>query len=149
MRSDVERKRLYKTPELQRLPEAAYRPEISAIVYQRLRDLAKLALAAGQSVIIDAAHLRGDERLSANVAKSAGANFTGLWLEAPIGVSMERVAQRKNDASDAGPAVVVAQARVPVGPMDWRRLDASRPMEELADRALAAIERPPPGETPV
>jgi uncharacterized protein len=148
LRSDVERKRLYGIPEFEPLPGAAYRQEISAIVYRRLRDLATVALAGGQSVVIDAAHRRPEERLNANVAKSAGARFTGLWLEAPLDVRLGRSARRKHDASDAGPEIVAAQARDPLGPIAWRRLDASQPIEELSESARAAIECGLPPETP-
>ncbi|MGH6798405.1 MAG: AAA family ATPase, partial [Roseiarcus sp.] len=148
LRSDVERKRLYRMPEFEPLPGAAYRPEISAIVYRRLRDLATVALAAGQSVVIDAAYRTPEERLDANVAKSAGAHFTGLWLEAPLDVRLERASRRKYDASDAGPEIVAAQAREPLGPIAWRRLDASRPIEEVSESARAAIECGLPPETP-
>ena len=58
LRSDIERKRLLHVHEFDRLPAEAYRPEITARTYQRLRDLAAIALDAGQSVIIDAVHLQ-------------------------------------------------------------------------------------------
>ncbi|MGA2638902.1 MAG: AAA family ATPase [Methylocella sp.] len=137
LRSDVERKRLYHLSELQRLPEEAYRPDISAATYQRLRDLAARALAAGQSVVVDAAHLKPKERTGADVAARAGARFKGLWLEAPMEVRLARVSQRRNDASDAGPTIAAAQADEPVGQIAWLRLDASQ--STLVDRALAAI----------
>jgi len=141
LRSDVERKRLNHLTELQRLPDEAYRPEVSAETYQRLRDLSARALAAGQSVIVDAAHRKPEERAGADVAARAGADFTGLWLEAPTAIRMARVSQRRNDASDAGPEIAAAQAQELVGPMDWLRLDASQPMASLVARARAAIER--------
>ena len=137
LRSDVERKRLYHLPELQRLPQDAYRPDVSAKTYQRLRDLAARALVAGQSVVVDAAHLKPEERTGANVAARAGARFTGLWLEAPMQVRLARVSQRRNDASDAGPAIAAAQADEPIGEIAWPHLDASGPT--LIDRALAVI----------
>ena len=141
LRSDVERKRLFHLSELQRLPEEAYRPEVSAATYQRLRELSARALAAGQSVIVDAAHRKPEERAGADDAARAGADFTGLWLEAPTGIRMARVSQRRNDASDAGPEIAAAQTQEVVGPMAWLRLDASQPMASLVERARAAIER--------
>ena len=63
----------------------AYRPEATARTYQRLRDLAATALDAGQSVVIDAVHLRPEERVAVKqVATRSKAHFTGLWLEGPI-----------------------------------------------------------------
>ena len=141
LRSDIERKRLFHLAELQRLPEEAYRPEVSAATYQRLRELSARALAAGQSVIVDAAHRKPEERAGADAAAHAGAYFTGLWLEAPMEVRMARVSQRRNDASDAGPEIAAAQAQAAVGPMTWLRLDASQPMASLVERARAAIDR--------
>ncbi len=139
LRSDVERKRLFHLAELQLLPERAYRPDVSAATYERLRDLAARALGAGQSVVVDAAHRKPEERAAVDVAAHAGAHFTGLWLDAPMEVRLERVAKRRNDASDAGPVIAAAQEREPVGPMAWLRLDASQPAAALVDRALAAI----------
>jgi aminoglycoside phosphotransferase family enzyme/predicted kinase len=148
LRSDVERKRLYRIPEFEPLPGAAYRPEISAIVYRQLRHLATVALAAGQSVVIDAAHRGPEERHKANVAKSAAAQFTGLWLEAPLDVRLGRASRRKYDASDAGPEIVAAQAQESLGPIAWRRLEASQPIEEVFESARAAIKCGLPPETP-
>ena len=111
LRSDIERKRLFNVHEFDRLPEAAYRPEITARTYQRLRDLAAIALDAGQSVIVDAVHLTPEERVAVEqVASQSKAHFTGLWLEAPVDQLIERVAKRKRDASDATAGIVSAQA---------------------------------------
>ena len=114
--------------------------ETTARTYQRLRDLAATALDAGQSVIVDAVHLRPEERAAINeVASRSKARFTGLWLEAPVDRLMQRVAERKLDASDATAEIVSAQARRPIGAMDWRRVDASAPMEDIARGVLAAL----------
>jgi len=140
LRSDVERKRLFKLAEFDRLPDAAYQPEVSAMTYSRLRQLAAIVLAAGQSVLIDAAHLKEEERFAVTeLASRSGARFTGLWLDAPTAVLSERVAKRSYDASDATPAIVAAQAKEPLGVVEWRRLDASDPLESLVHQALAAI----------
>lgn len=141
LRSDMERKRLFKLGEFDRLPDAAYSPEASAATYSRLRHVAAVALAAGQSALIDAVHLKEDERLaSAEVAHKFGARFTGFWLEAPIKTLVERVAARSNDASDATPAVVEFQAKASPGAVAWRHLDASAPLDSLAEQARAALQ---------
>ena len=142
LRSDVERKRLYGVAEFAPLPSEAYQPESSAITYERLRNMAAVALAAGQSVVIDAAHRKPEQRrAAADLANRSQAHFTGLWLEAPLEVLLERVARRKQDASDAKAAIVTAQAQESIGAMEWRRLDASGPLDPLVDQALAAISR--------
>ena len=140
LRSDIERKRLFDVREFDRLPGEAYRPEATARTYQRLRDLAATALEAGQSVVIDAVHLRPEERVAVKqVASRSKAHFTGLWLEGPINTLMERIANRKKDASDATAEVVSAQAKQPTGAVDWLRVDASGPVESIVSRVLAAI----------
>jgi predicted kinase len=102
LRSDIERKRLFDVHEFDRLPGGAYRPETMARTYQRLRDLAATALDAGHSVVIDAVHLRPEERVAVKqVASRSKSHFTGLWLEGTINTLMERIAKRKKDASDA------------------------------------------------
>ena len=108
--------------------------------YQRLRDLAATALDAGQSVVIDAVHLRPEERVAVKqVASRSKAHFTGLWLEGQINTLMERIAKRKTDASDATADVMSAQAKQPTGAVDWLRVDATDPVEAIAARILAAI----------
>ena len=140
LRSDVERKHLFKVPETTRLPAEAYRPEVSAAVHDRLADLAERALRAGASVIIDATFQDHHERQKiVAVAARAGVPFVGVWLDAPVDLLMERVAGRRGDASDATPAVVAAQAGQSAGEIYWFRLDASQSPTHLKAAALAVI----------
>ncbi|TAL76663.1 MAG: aminoglycoside phosphotransferase [Beijerinckiaceae bacterium] len=140
LRSDVERKRLFGVAAHERLPQDAYRPEIAPQVYERLRDLARSALLAGHSVIVDAVHATAEERaLIEDIAASAGARFTGLWLDASAETLCARVDKRKNDASDATAPVVRAQLAWDLGPMRWQRLDAAQPLSELTELAIKAI----------
>ena len=73
LRSDIERKRLFNVHEFDRLPGEAYCPEATARTYQRLRDLAATALDAGQCVVIDAVHLRPEERVAVKQVSRPGA----------------------------------------------------------------------------
>ncbi len=140
LRSDIERKRLYGVHEFDRLPDEAYRLDATARTYQRLCDLAATALDAGQSVVVDAVHLRPEERVAVKQVASRGqAHFTGLWLEGPIDTLMDRIAKRRKDASDATADIVSAQAEQPTGTVDWLHVDASSPLEAIAARALASI----------
>lgn len=142
LRSDIERKRLFGGGEFDRLPGEAYSPQTTKRVYERLRGLAAAALSAGQSTILDAVHLRPEERDAAErIAAQNHARFTGLWLEAPLGTLGERVTKRTKDASDATAGIVAAQAKQPPGALAWRRLDASGSLEVTAASALAAITR--------
>ena len=140
LRSDVERKRLFGVAEFDPLPQSAYRPEVTAEVFARLRAMAETALSTGHSVIVDAVHRTPEERaLVRAVADRAGTQFAGLWLDAPVEVLVRRVAERTGDASDATAAVVMDQAREPPGAIDWTRLDAAVSLEDMARRATAAL----------
>ncbi len=139
LRSDIERKRLIGVDELDRLPPSAYETDVTDQVFANLRDQARIALAAGQSAIVDAVHKTPEERrLVAEVAESLGLPFTGLWLTAPVEVLIGRIAHRRADASDATAAVVLLQADQPSGEIDWTALDASRPIRAIAAAALRA-----------
>jgi len=140
LRSDIERKRQHGVAELERLPQAAYAPEVTDRVFAALRDQAGITLAAGHSVIVDAVHHTAEEReLVAAVATAIGVPFIGLWLDASLDTLVERVTARGADASDATAAVVRDQAGRTVGSVSWTRLDASASIDALAEAARVAL----------
>ncbi|MCG5235683.1 AAA family ATPase [Xanthobacter oligotrophicus] len=125
LRSDIERKRLAGVAETQKLSPQAYTPEATQLVYARLRTLAAQVLTTGHSVIVDAVHARSDEREAiAKVARAAGADFHGWWLEAPKSELIRRVEARTGDASDADAAVVRRQLSYDLGDISWTRARA-------------------------
>lgn len=126
LRSDIERKLLMRVGETDRLPAAAYTPEVGDAVYACLRDKAGRALGAGISAVVDAVHGRPDEREAiAAVAAGHGVPFVGIWLEAPSATLIKRVAGRRDDASDADAVVVGQQLTRDPGPIDWHRVDTT------------------------
>ncbi|MCC6948062.1 MAG: AAA family ATPase [Bradyrhizobiaceae bacterium] len=140
LRSDIERKRLAGVGELERLPPDAYTPEAAAPVYARLIELAKRALAAGHSVVVDAVYARPGERAAIEAAAAeTGVPFQGVWLELSLQERIARVGGRRGDASDADAAVVRAQEEYALGEIGWRRVDAAGSPEEVASRAQAAL----------
>lgn len=141
LRSDIERKRMLGADEHHRLPEEAYAHALTERVFAALRDQAGRALAAGQSVVVDAVHHRPEERDAiAAVAVRLGVPFTGLWLEAPLETASERVEARRGDASDATAAIVARQAARPTGPIAWTRIDASGDAGSVVTAVLKAID---------
>jgi len=149
LRSDIERKRLFRVEETDRLPQAAYAARVGSEVYLRLRRCAGLALKSGQSVIIDAVHSRADEQKAVEcLASELGVGFVGLWLEAPLEIRVKRIGNRRGDASDADAAVAEAQvAEAPSGNA-WRRLDASGGLASMLAAARPLFEPAPTGEAP-
>ncbi|GAB0119414.1 bifunctional aminoglycoside phosphotransferase/ATP-binding protein [Acidisoma sp. 7E03] len=132
LRSDVLRKAMLGAGETTRLDPEAYRPEVTARLRMEMAQLARAALRAGHSVILDATHRHPSERAeAADLAASLGVAFRGLWLEAPEVVLRARITGRQGDASDATAAVLAAQLADGTGPLDWTRLDATQPIETL------------------
>lgn len=126
LRSDVERKRLFRVGETDRLPASAYTKQASDEVYARLRDKADRALRAGSSVVVDAVHADPAERTAIEaVAEENGASFIGIWLEASESILLERVSARTGDASDADADVVRRQLAQELGRIGWRRVDTT------------------------
>ncbi len=140
LRTDVVRKRLAGVAMAQRLPESAYAQTASNRTYSELAALVRCALNAGASVIVDAVFARDRERIAIEqIARDAGVQFTGIWLEAPAAVLEQRVGQRLGDASDADVEVVRRQLSYDLGDIAWIRVDASPSAEEIEHHVLARI----------
>ena len=144
LRSDVIRKELFGRAATDRLPSEAYAPEVSTRVFAIIAERAATCLSAGHSVIADAVYGHPQQRAAiAAVAAAHAVPFHGLWLEAPLAVKLDRVAQRTGDASDADAAVVRRQADIiDADPVTWKRLAADRPVAALAAEALAVMRSP-------
>jgi aminoglycoside phosphotransferase family enzyme/predicted kinase len=140
LRSDVQRKRLFgKSPE-ERLPDEAYAKAVNDKVYADLERRAAELLASGHSVVIDAVAAKPEERAAmADLARRAGAGFVGIWLHASEATMLARLAERGKDASDATASVLRRQLTHDLGPIDWTRVDADRPREEVIEAVHNAI----------
>jgi aminoglycoside phosphotransferase family enzyme/predicted kinase len=136
LRSDVVRKRLHGVAPGDRLPRAAYRKEASRAVYDALAGRAAVLVRAGHAVIVDAVFLDPAERAQIErVALAAGVPFQGLWLTAPAGILVQRVAARRGDVSDATPHVLREQLATDPGALTWPSLEVSGSPEAVAARA--------------
>jgi uncharacterized protein len=140
LRSDVERKVLFGKDEHDKLPDAAYAPEVTARVYAAVIDKARRAVAAGHAAIVDAVFAQPDERrVAEQCAANLGVAFHGLFLDADLATRLARIGARSRDASDADAAVARQQDSYDLGGLDWRRIDASgKPGQTLA-RVRAAL----------
>jgi aminoglycoside phosphotransferase family enzyme/predicted kinase len=126
VRSDVERKRLAGLDPLQdsrsAIDAGIYTPGFHARTYSRLFDCADAALRGDESIVVDAAFLRRDERARfRELARTHGARFMILHCTAPAAVLRERVAARRaraDDASEAGLEVLERQ------PAYWETFDS-------------------------
>jgi uncharacterized protein len=140
LRSDVLRKRSFGAAPETRLPPEAYESGVTERVYRGLSEAAAETLSAGYAVVADAVFLRSDERdVIARVVAETGVRFKGLWLEAAPELLARRLQDRRDDASDAGVAVMRNQARLDPGPISWHRIDASGDLARTAEQARAVL----------
>ncbi|MBI3403032.1 MAG: AAA family ATPase [Acidobacteria bacterium] len=140
LRSDVIRKALCGVSPLTRLGGDAYTPEVSRRVYRTIADRAIVALHAGHSVIADAVYaLPGERDAITATARTAGARFTGLWIDAPSAVLERRLAARGADASDADAGVLRRQLQMDLGRVEWTRVDGSAGVDHASRGAAEAV----------
>jgi hypothetical protein len=140
LRSDVERKAMFGVEETDRLPASAYSSDVTRAVYQRVSDKARIALRAGQAVLIDATFATAAERTAAaQVAAEVGVGFAGLFLDAPLATRLERIGVRHADASDADADVARRQTAEPLGERGWATLAASGSLSDTTALARARL----------
>lgn len=142
LRSDLERKALFGREETERLDGEAYTSAIAARVYGHLMEKAQRVLAAGHGVIVDAVFAAESERSGLEkIAIGTGVQLKGLWLTAPTTTLMDRVARRRNDASDATVDVVRQQLGYQIGALSpaWTNIDAGQDLEATVRDAEAAL----------
>jgi predicted kinase len=156
LRSDVERKRLAGLEPLadSRSPPdgGIYTLRFNERTYERLRQCADAALEAGESLVVDAAFLRRDERASfLDLARGRGAHALIVHCHAPEELLRRRVAGRsaaRDDASEAGLEVLARQPdwwedfddreRAFVLPADTARPDVADTLLEAVRARLAS-----------
>ncbi len=117
LRSDVERKRLAGLGAMDdsRSPPdgGIYTAEYTRRTYDRLHDCAEDALRGGECIIVDAAFLKREERMSLlDLADRLGSRAAILHCVAPDEVLRERIRSRSlaaTDASEAGIATLLRQ----------------------------------------
>lgn len=141
LRTDAIRKELWGVAPLDKLPPEAYVREVSQRVYAKMETRARDVLAAGYTVILDATftHPESRRRVEA-VASDVSVCFHGIWLEASEDILAGRIEARRNDVSDATPAVLRRQLQNGWGTLDWRRLDAGAGREKLLEAARAVLD---------
>ena len=121
LRSDVERKRLFKQSKEAHnhkpFNTGIYSPEASRQTYQHLSDQADLILESGYPVIIDAAFLHYEQRrLFYQLAQKKSVPFIILHFTARPDTLRQRISQRVNDVSDADRSILEQQL------LNWKPL---------------------------
>ncbi|TGQ31428.1 aminoglycoside phosphotransferase [Mesorhizobium sp. M00.F.Ca.ET.216.01.1.1] len=125
--SDRIRKAMHGVPAETRLPDRAYRPEVSDRVYREMAWRAGLILSEGGSVVADAVFDRpADRERIEKAARDRGVVFAGFWLTADPLVLWQRVNERKSGPSDATVDILSRQLQRNGSQSNWRKVDADR-----------------------
>jgi aminoglycoside phosphotransferase family enzyme/predicted kinase len=148
LRSDVERKRLFRLAATERSHSAVaggiYAPEATRKTYQRLHELAAGVLEAGYPVIVDATFLHRAQRDPfRRLAEARRIPFAILDVRAKESVLRRRVADRMaagRDASEAGVAVLEHQLK-DYGPLDPEEAPYGIPVDGGAKTDVAELAR--------
>ncbi|RVD49041.1 aminoglycoside phosphotransferase [Mesorhizobium sp. M00.F.Ca.ET.151.01.1.1] len=131
--SDRIRKAMHGVPAEARLPDKAYRPDVSDRVYNEMAWRAGLILSEGGSVVADAVFDRpADRERIEKAARDRGIPFFGFWLEADPLVLWRRVSERKGGPSDATVDILSRQLQRKAGQASWRRTDSDRKPVDIA-----------------
>jgi predicted kinase len=138
--SDLERKAGLQNDK--RLAQDTYAPEQRKAVYRGMLKRAEVILKGGHSALLDATFVDPSLRAQvAEVARHAGVDFRGFWLEAPAEILENRIRSRCKDPSDAGIDVLERQLATPLRKLDWHILDASGDPKSVHRAALDALVR--------
>ena len=141
LRSDAERKVVFGVDETVHLPASAYANNVTRDVYVLLLVKARTALQAGQSVLIDATFADAAERNAvAGLAAEASVAFSGLFLDAPLPIRLERIGSRRADASDADADVARRQTAEPLAEKGWAAVAASGSLSDTLARARSHLD---------
>ena len=143
LRTDVLRKQHFQIKETDRLPESAYRPDVSKRIYETLLQRASRILVQGHSVVVDAVFAHEAERNAiSDVARKLSVRFSGLFLTADLPTRQQRVGRRAADASDATPEIAGLQEKYDIGSMNWALVDASGTPQQTLERCPPRITQP-------
>ena len=130
--SDRIRKAMHGVPAETRLPDKAYRPDVSDRVYREMAWRAGLILAEGGSVVADAVFDRPADRDCIEKAASVrGVAVAGFWLDADPLVLWQRVSERKGGPSDATIDILSRQLQRNATQTSWRKINADRKLADI------------------
>jgi aminoglycoside phosphotransferase family enzyme/predicted kinase len=140
LRSDVLRKQHFQVNETDRLPANAYRPQITAQIYETLAERTSHILVQGHSVVVDAVFARKEERAAIQTAAHRrNIRFVGFFLETDLATRQSRIRRRDSDASDATPEIARLQEQYDIGAVTWDIIDASGTPEQTFEQCHARI----------
>ncbi len=140
VRTDVVRKRLAGVHPNEKLGADGYSWEMTERTYTTFFEEARVALEKGQSVVLDAVFaVEGQRREAEAIADACGVPFTGIWVDAPLAVRLERVSSRTRNVSDVTVEVAEQQSGYDLGEVAWSKVDSSGRKKETVRQACALL----------
>ncbi len=143
--SDVMRKKMEGVSPETPLPLSAYTPEKTRRFIKYIQNEAAALLKQGHSVIVTGTFLGNDERKKQqHVAVKCRADFIGIYLDAPLSVLYDRVANRQAGPSDADEKVVRKQVRKSIigqQGLHWYIVNAANPHEDVLRDTIKLVAR--------
>lgn len=140
VRTDVVRKRLAGVHPNEKLGAEGYTNEMTVKTYEMFFAEARDALEQGQCAVLDAVFANeGQRRDAAAVAAACGVPFTGIWVDAPLEVRLERVATRTRNVSDVTVEIATRQSGYDLGQIDWVKVDSGGKKKETVRQALRLL----------
>lgn len=141
--SDVLMKRMHGVSPETTLPAEVYTPENAKKFIRYIQREAMAQLKNNKTVIVTGTFLGNEERKrQQKVAAKCGADFIGIYLDAPLSVLYDRVARRKDSASDADQEVVRRQVRKSIlgqQGLHWHIVNSARPHDEVEKDAVRLL----------
>ena len=143
LRDDIVKKQMMGLTPTQTLDKKYDTPAFEEVVYDVLRQQAKMALDTGSCVILDALFYNPSERQAAeNLAYQMGIPFVGLWMDAPLSVRTERVQKRLRNPSDVRDrSELENQLQLDTGLISWFLVSTDGPRQKTLDRAIHVIRK--------
>jgi predicted kinase len=143
--SDVVRKRMEGVSPDTPLGPEYYTPEKTRKFIKYIQREAAGLLKKGHSVVVTGTFLGNDERKNQQlVAQKSNADFIGIYLDAPLSVLFDRVANRTASASDADQEVVRRQVRKSITGqqgLHWYIVNAAQPQADVQRDAIRLVAR--------
>jgi predicted kinase len=95
---------------------------------------------AGQSVVLDAVFAMQDQRETAEaLAAELDVPFTGIWVDAPEEVRIDRVLKRERNVSDITPEIARSQSDYDLGEMTWASVNSAGEKTETVAQGLRVL----------
>ncbi len=143
LRDDIVKKQINGCPIDQHFDKAFDTPVVEKVVYDVLRQEAKIALSTGCAVIVDALFYDENERKAIEaLAKELKVAFVALWMDAPFDVRLKRVESRKRNPSDVRTqSDLEKQLTLETGTVTWHKITTDKTREETLETALSVLNK--------